>query len=388
MYNENNDKGSGGILMDNLVYFVPEFFEIDFLDKIKRLDRISKKIGDKGIEVILVGDKIVEVSEEDIRVYKEYKIFGEAPKISGWEFVAKVEKVGKYNIINKMGDHEVSEKYLTVDMYCDHCKSNRRRNFVMVLVNEDGEYMQVGRSCLEDFTGHMKPEEVANYYMEFEDLLGGLKESDSSWGEIGDSYKRVAVTKLLAMSMDFIEEYGYEPASFEGFSTKERVLKELNMKKRRIDYESYDREVGEVFEWMLSKGDSENEYLMNLFVLAKERYVKLKYAGYVVSAVSSKRKEESKKKDREERNVSMYVGELGDRKEYELIYEREYGFETGYGVMFIHEMTDDEGNVFIWKTSKYLGLENGECFNIRGRIKEHKEYRGVRQTVLTRCTVL
>ena len=55
---------------------------------------------------------------------------------------------------------------------------------------------------------------------------------------------------------------------------------------------------------------------------------------------------------------------------------------------------DDDGNVYVWKTSKDMGycvngywqeFEKGSRLTLTGKIKDHKEYKGVKQTMLTRC---
>lgn len=44
-----------------------------------------------------------------------------------------------------------------------------------------------------------------------------------------------------------------------------------------------------------------------------------------------------------------------------------------------------KGNVFVWTTSTYLNT-NKE-YTVKGTVKEHAEFKGTKQTVLTRCRV-
>lgn len=77
-------------------------------------------------------------------------------------------------------------------------------------------------------------------------------------------------------------------------------------------------------------------------------------------------------------------------------YEREaytYGWETVY----IYKFADEDGNMLVWKTTSSLGYwdENddwnvvapGESIKLRGTVKQHSVYNGVKQTVLNRCIV-
>lgn len=56
-----------------------------------------------------------------------------------------------------------------------------------------------------------------------------------------------------------------------------------------------------------------------------------------------------------------------------------------YGTTSIHTMLDEKGNVFKWFASSER-LEIGTLYNVRGTVKVHDEYKGRKETVLTRCS--
>ena len=100
--------------------------------------------------------------------------------------------------------------------------------------------------------------------------------------------------------------------------------------------------------------------------------------------------------------VSKYVGTIGDKFSAQVTYTGSAHYEVdayrGYGkdTVYIHMFTDAEGNKIVWKTSSSLGkwvendwcgYEDGDTVMLTGTIKEHKEYRDEKQTVLTRCKV-
>ena len=60
-------------------------------------------------------------------------------------------------------------------------------------------------------------------------------------------------------------------------------------------------------------------------------------------------------------------------------------WETMYGVTRLYKFTDDQGNVFVWRASKSIEISDG--MKIKGTVKDHSEYGGVKQTVITRCAV-
>lgn len=117
-------------------------------------------------------------------------------------------------------------------------------------------------------------------------------------------------------------------------------------------------------------------------------------------------------KEAEGKTESNYVGQVGDKVEMELTYDGSAHFDTAYGMTYIHRFLDNEGNVLVWRTGndlcweeegtrdnftyvdadrrKYIlcrNYEKGDKITIKGTIKDHSEYRGEKQTSLTRCKV-
>lgn len=132
---------------------------------------------------------------------------------------------------------------------------------------------------------------------------------------------------------------------------------------------------------------------------------------------NAKKHEESRKQAEEERlarqaeleakkKISQFVGKVGERLNLTLTYIHTASFDvksfSGYGTdrMHIHILKDAEGNTFTWKTGHGLGMdvskneyitwksaEEGQTVVLKGTVKEHNEYNGEKQTVLTRCKV-
>lgn len=88
-----------------------------------------------------------------------------------------------------------------------------------------------------------------------------------------------------------------------------------------------------------------------------------------------------------------YVGEIGRK---ELLSCRFIGvkqFDNYYGgyysgVTFKYFFEDIKGNTLIWSTGKDIEIEDDAIIHIKCTIKDHKEYRGIPQTLITRCEVL
>jgi hypothetical protein len=86
-----------------------------------------------------------------------------------------------------------------------------------------------------------------------------------------------------------------------------------------------------------------------------------------------------------EESPSRWVGAVGDRLNLDLTVTSTRSIDTSYGSSIIHNMVDPEGNVFVWITSA-KNWPVGTHKKLRGTVKEHKSFRGTKQTILTRCS--
>mgnify|MGYP007032357800 CR=1 FL=1 len=95
-----------------------------------------------------------------------------------------------------------------------------------------------------------------------------------------------------------------------------------------------------------------------------------------------------------------YIGNIKERIEMVVTLVGDHTFQNKYnyyGVIHIYTMKDEHENVFVWKTGTTMGLDmddgdfdpikKGDTIKIKGTVKEHSEYRGIEQTVLTRVKV-
>lgn len=85
---------------------------------------------------------------------------------------------------------------------------------------------------------------------------------------------------------------------------------------------------------------------------------------------------------------SDFVGEVGEKlEEIPAVVESIRSFEGMYGPSRVITFIDEEENLYTWFTSSAIKFEKDDPVFLTGTIKEHKEYNGVKSTVLTRCKV-
>lgn len=104
--------------------------------------------------------------------------------------------------------------------------------------------------------------------------------------------------------------------------------------------------------------------------------------------------EKAEKALKAKESTSQHVGEVGEKLDIIVTYTHTASWENEYGgwlnhasVTNLHSFKDVQGNVYVWKTGLYIEADYGTKVHLRGSVKEHSEYNGIKQTVLTRCKV-
>lgn len=383
----------------------------------KKLTRISNKCKQFGCEFSYrqLGEEFKELKDEQGNKYTARFIIVEADGkavVNGWKFIASVEHTEKGNIINRIGDIEVPERYYTSDAFCEHCNSKRYRKDTYIVMNETtGEFKQVGKSCLNDFTNGLSAEAVTHYISLFDELIQG----EVPWGGRGERYYKTET--ILRYVAETIKHFGYVRTQDSGRSTAnrsfdyycvdfgggwmmEQVRKELTKEMEAVgfnaDSDDTVQNVADALNWVMSQ-EQDNNYMHNLKTACSLEYVTGRNLGILASLFPTYNREleyQAEKAERERQRAaeraseanSQHIGKVGDRITFNVHSVLCLtSWETEWGITRVYKFVDDDGNVYTWKTSTFMTED--EVKTIKGTVKEHKEYKGIKQTELTRCKV-
>lgn len=84
---------------------------------------------------------------------------------------------------------------------------------------------------------------------------------------------------------------------------------------------------------------------------------------------------------------SDYVGTVGERlRGIFVTVVSSFQIDSFYGTSTVHDFVDEEGHYYSWITSAKTLPEGTTCW-LDGTVKDHKLYKGVRKTILTRCRI-
>lgn len=328
-------------------------------------------------------------------------------KVNGWRFIGTVDKTEQGNLIRSTcEDVVVPERYRTSELECEHCHSARHRKSTYIIYNDDTkEFKQVGSSCLCDFTGGLSAEGTAEYIALFDELIKGEAPCE------GYTYEKwFDIKKVLSYAVEIVNLVGYTSTTGWGESTRSRVAdnyryddQSLWSKSDKKDVEDFRAkyhpdferpevvaEVEAILNYFLDNTE-ESDYMKNLKILAFAPYIRAKDLGYVVSMVPTYNKHMDKvraaKKAEIEGQTSTHVATVGARVSFKIDsvtvvagWYNDFGYTTRYKIV------DDKGNVYMWDTSSTIYTEDRPD-TLTGTVKKHDEFRGVKQTWLTRCKV-
>jgi hypothetical protein len=336
--------------------------------------------------------------------FVQMTLSGAAPRLNGWTFAAVIQNLEGMSILRNVPgvEREIPAKYRTRGPICDHCQTKRNRNDTYLLVDEGGKWMQVGSGCLVDFLGHVDPHAVASYAELLASAAGlcGSAEGDEEGGFGGRGKRLYSLIEYLACVAAEIREGGWMPksrAENPAASTAEMAAERLdpspNAKARDRSVTDADRALAEdASEWGLAldkSGERMNDYLWNLHAVAKAGVTEPRTLGIAASMVAAYTKAEERKRELAARKPSEYVGEVGERRHFALTLSYHRSFETPFGYKSLYGFRDEQDNVFIWFT---MGgddqLTQGHVYTVLGTIKEHEDYKGTKQTVLSRCSAM
>lgn len=359
-----------------------------FENKLKSFQRKFAKYGDGNLTYTVSDSYIYEFNADvegsieafngreviDISVEGEYKI-------NDYEFVASLQfdaESGR-NIVN---GNNIPERFLT-RCACDHCKTNRSRIRTVVL-RKDTEYIQVGNSCVKDYLG-VNIERYASYLSFWKDLEE-MEEDNKIM--IVSAQPAYLVEDVLLETARRVSKSGYvskEKAwDLEVDPTSRAVWNALHSNTKYEYTEEHRAAVTAVIEFVNSQ-DEDFGYVSNLKSLVGNKYVTSKNFGLLVSSfgyyAAEMRKIEREKADQVTAN-SSWIKSVGDKIKFVAQPVMIYSMETQWGYSYMYRFVID-GNELIWKTGTWLNTEIE--YEISGTIKAHNDYRGKKQTELTRC---
>lgn len=347
-----------------------------------------------GIDYTITGESTEKYELGDMGAsYRAYKVDVEIGYLQheGWDVVAVV-KIDRDTEITTYHSMPGYEEIINADTYepgvCHECRTSRKRNQVIIVQNaETGELRQVGGSCIKDYVG-WKPT------MARLDLLLGLREFIAP---VPHDRCTIDPVTVLAVAHDVVSSNGYVSRD-NATDTKPPTVSIVRGCLAKDDYKcgiDQGRAIAlaeGTREWILSDANADNhsEYMTNLRAIAASDEVSERHIGILASAVAAQHRAEKREAEKESvRSSSRWVGEVKERRDFDLTVDGIRTISTEYGYTTIYTLSDTDGNHFKWFASRaVLGDYEGVSVTVKATVKKHAEWDGVKETHLSRAKLV
>ena len=396
--------------------------ELDLAEVEKRIERINRqarKVGAPPVELFIVGEELRPSKHKltaegwvptQVDRYLEVYVVGSQPSLpGGWRLAGVVDYRQAVPLVSTVPGAELPFDPRDRGATCDHCETARARAEVFVLVDAAGAGVQVGRNCLGDFLGLASndPAQALIRFASLSDVLGFDEEGGGSRGPSGFYLK-----EILVLSGAIVNVSGWvarSRAAMEGItSTSARIQEYLNPPKfayeckASAEYREWRAKVSEqladdgwkalcaeadmAITW--AQGRRGSEFEKELADISQCEFLGVRYLGRAAYILPGFRKEQERLNEAARRTArfatSAWLGAEKQRLELDLELVGVKLIDGDYGTTTLATFDDGKGNQVKWFASNFPEWPIGEKRAVKATVKKHDEYKGVKQTVVTR----
>lgn len=281
---------------------------------------------------------------------------------------------------------------------CDHCHTKRYR-LKYFFFKVEGEVKVIGSSCVKEYFGM----DVERYLDTYTNVMQELEEEFGGEGQGGGSRSRlVHIDDVILATYCATNGFKYnwvskEKAHYDNIPTTDLVRnylyttdKIMNQEKDEA-YKVLKDQFSSIKEKLYAKyrdkevvTDFDANIRNNLFYpdgTERDFIICVGLVGWLCNDIQHPREEESSSKP------SEWVGEENEKIEKTVKIIQNAMVNSNYGQSFIVLMEDEVGNKLkTFTTGAFSNVCVGESVKIKGTIKRHEAYRGIKTTLLTRVS--
>lgn len=335
-------------------------------------------------------------------------------KLGQWQVIAQVQSAAPapgnliFNISRDKADEPALRKWSSCPIGCEHCKTDRARKMSFILKDQSGSMTEIGSSCLEDYTG-IDPAaalflaKIHQFFAAEWDDNDGWEKNAAATGVATESYLTAVLYCIDVDPMGFISATKARdsvPPLAPTYDTAWGLGREMiNSPKLRASYlekePTHREQARKIIAW--ARGLNEEElslYEMNLkkVLSGDDILAQAKHLALAASAPAAYDRANLRQQDRSN-TEKVHIGAAGQKMGGDLVLHRLSSFETQFGLKYIANMRDADGNVVIWKTTSLpMELKSpsaiGKPFEATFKVKSHGDYQGTPQTEVSHLKIV
>lgn len=367
----------------------------EFEKKVKRIIKKCEKHGNPFVYKI-VGNEDVKI---DGKLYNFVVVDVEGTaKIDDWEFIATLEHNDNGNIIRRYNNEiDIPMRFRTSDNVCEHCNTKRNRSELFIIHNVNtNDWKQVGRNCLQLYTNGLNAEFVASY-------MDGIAQLERYDYYVNESCQvHVTPFEVIGFAKNVIDKIGYRNSNNDiptklfvtfliSLSPSEATKRINDILKEDVftenDFSIDKNVVNDIIDYYMN-ANIDSEFMHNVKSLLSQETINVKNIGYLcyLPFGYDKHLEHEKNKASIVANDGHF-GTIGERFKNIKVNSIKVltSFDTIYGITYVCRVILEDNRSFIWKGRGIC--EDKEIDTASFTIKEHGEYNGVKQTLITNCRI-
>lgn len=392
-------------------------FGLEYLrEKTDRIAKRAAKMKVPGLTLQILSTNTVTLEDGTVSMQYEVDLVGKPPVAGPYVLVAVKELIKDDTYIRTVPGEAYPKWFQNRDMMCDHCCTNRKRNEVFMVMNKDtSKYMQVGRNCITDFLGVDASSwlQQAEWVLEIQEMyeMADIFAEDDQMRRRGQS-----ATRYLPWDKIFV--YVYSQSQRHGFVSKKKAYEDDSLEAtitsalhnfytdmgavrggyRKDQEPPPTTEEGLAAEKILAwfgkevLPDNSKHYFgddtmwYNLGNMYANNLVPLKLTGLaVIPYVVWNIVRQNELRNQKQAVESKWLGEVGKKVTVQVKLHMKQGLESdAFGMTTLHKFISKDGDRISWFQSagSSVDIDEDEELTITGNVKAHKEFRGIKETVL------
>jgi hypothetical protein len=393
-----------------------------FRENLRKINKKAEKYGLRAFEAKLGerGKEYLENRSEGFAAHIDtVKVTVTGATFALGEYKLKAALNHKTQIYKAFGDFKIPGHFLAHAAECDHCKTQRERTKTFVLADTAGDLKHVGSSCIEDFTGVSIDHAVGatSVYLEFAQMVDAMLGIEGRpWGTTFEP--AIDVEPFLTIVARRIRQHGWVSASqaranretYSGGaagatdSTAADALKELQilLSKRGWDVPVVPEAEPQDFEVAkdalahardcyadVPTREEVADFDANMWAVSSHDMVLVRQTALAAFIVRKYYSEVLEPRALTQFGCpSEHVGTVKKREEFVITVDRLTPRDSTHGLTTFVTMHDPAGNQLRWNASGSPDLEATKSYRVKATVKNHAEYKGIKQTTLLRVDVL
>lgn len=376
-----------------------------------KLEKINARAAKRGFtgRLDLTGTertitKTNDQGDKHTTVVIDTTLTGQVPCYDNWEFLAAVDTIettaGTDFIIRTVPSVDESglDRSTLTAGYCAHCKRKRPNRIYTYLVRntETGQMLQVGKTCIKDFTGW----DTLPVFISEDDIRDEL---NNFIGSLAGGRDECTPETIVAIAWAASRLYGWSGRFGPGTPTAGIVSDYLygtNKAAKKVREEispempAAHEKASEIIPALLDGLTDNSDYATNLKTALRGISVSAKHLGIVASAVIAyERMNSTQIREKLDTNKgkpeTAYIGAEGDKVTMTgtvtkaLAVETNYGFHPETSILLIVEDGPTVLKTFT-KAAWAFDIDQGDTITVTATVKKHADYKGTKQTVVNR----